>query len=64
MIKPIELFFIKQNACDDKVLFVGKRRVNVYTIYIDFASTHDKCFSTLHDNSCYSIGEQVIVFIA
>ena len=28
-----------------------KKCVNLYTIDIDCASTHDKCFSTLHDDS-------------
>ena len=40
-----------ENACDSKVLFVRNRCVNVYSIYIDCASTHDKCFSRLHDDS-------------
>ena len=31
-------------------MFVGNRCVNVYTIDIDCASTHDKYFSTLHDD--------------
>ena len=42
---------VMENACDGKVLFVRKRCVNVYTIEIDCATTHDKCFSTLHNNS-------------
>ena len=40
-----------ENACEGKILFVGNRYVNVYTIDIDCASTHDKCFSVLHDDS-------------
>ena len=39
-----------ENACDGKILFVGNRCVNVYTINIDCASTHDKYFSALHDD--------------
>ena len=39
-----------ENACDDKILFVGNRCVNIYTIDIDCASTHDKYFFTLHDD--------------
>ena len=39
-----------ENACHGKILFVGNRCVNVYTIDIDCASTHDKCFSALHDD--------------
>ncbi|KAH9657663.1 CCHC-type domain-containing protein [Citrus sinensis] len=39
-----------ENACDGKVLFAGNRRVNVYTINIDCASTNEKCLSTLHDD--------------
>ena len=40
-----------ENACDDKILFVGNRCGNVYTIDIKCASTHDKCFSALYDDS-------------
>ncbi|KAH9778649.1 hypothetical protein KPL71_007414 [Citrus sinensis] len=39
-----------ENACDGKVLFVGNRCVNVYTININCASIHDKCLSALHDD--------------
>ncbi|KAH9780749.1 Integrase catalytic domain-containing protein [Citrus sinensis] len=39
-----------ENACGGKVLFVGNRCVNVYTINIDCASIHDKCLSSLHDD--------------
>ena len=39
-----------ENACDDNILFVENRCVNVFTIDIDCASTHDKYFSTLHDD--------------
>ena len=39
-----------ENACDGKILFVGNRCVNVYTINIDCASTNNKCFSVLHDD--------------
>ncbi|KAH9779804.1 Integrase catalytic domain-containing protein [Citrus sinensis] len=39
-----------ENACDGKVLFVGNRCVNVYTINIDCASTNEKCLSALHDD--------------
>ncbi|KAH9668295.1 hypothetical protein KPL70_021361 [Citrus sinensis] len=39
-----------ENACDGKVLFVGNRCVNVYTINIDCASTNKKCLSALHDD--------------
>ena len=37
-----------ENACDSKILFIGNRCVNVYTIDIECASTNDKCFSALH----------------
>ena len=40
-----------ENACDGEILFIGNRCVNIYTIDIDCASTNDKCFSTLHDDS-------------
>ena len=30
---------------------VGNKCVNVYNIDIDYAPTHDKCFSALHDKS-------------
>ena len=55
MIRDIKLFYYKnicviENACDGKILFVGNRCVNVYTIDIDCAFTHDKCFSVLHDD--------------
>ena len=43
---------IIENACDGKILFVGNRCVNVYTIDIDYASTNDKCFSALYDDGC------------
>ena len=36
-----------ENACDNKVLFVGNRCGNVYTIDIECASNHDKCFSAI-----------------
>ena len=39
-----------ENACDDKILFVGNRCGNVYTIDIKCTSTHDKCFSALYDD--------------
>ncbi|KAH9705964.1 hypothetical protein KPL70_012065 [Citrus sinensis] len=39
-----------ENACAGKVLFVGNRCVNVYTINIDCASIHEKCLSALHDD--------------
>ena len=39
-----------ENACDGKILFIGNRCGNVYTIDIECASTNDKYFSTLHDD--------------
>ena len=39
-----------ENACDSKVLFVGNRCSNVYTIDIECAFTYDKCFSVLRDD--------------
>ena len=39
-----------ENECDGKVLFVGNKCVNVYTINIDCASTNDKFFSALHND--------------
>ena len=39
-----------ENACDGKILFMGNRCSNVYTIDIECTSTHDKCFSALHDD--------------
>ena len=32
------------------IFFIGNRYVNIYAIDIDFASTNDECFSTLHDD--------------
>ncbi|KAH9651466.1 Integrase catalytic domain-containing protein [Citrus sinensis] len=40
-----------ENSCDGKTLFVGNRCGNVYIIDIECASTLDKCFSALHDDS-------------
>ncbi|KAH9699792.1 Integrase catalytic domain-containing protein [Citrus sinensis] len=40
-----------ENSCDGKILFVGNRCGNVYIIDIECASTLDKCFSALHDDS-------------
>lgn len=40
-----------KNACDGKVLFVRNRCVNIYSIDIDCASSHDKYFFTLHNES-------------
>ena len=40
-----------ENTCDGKLLFIGKRCINLYTIYIDCALSRDKCFSALHDDS-------------
>ena len=40
-----------ENACDGKVLFVGKICINVYTVDIDCAYSHNKCFFVLHDDS-------------
>ena len=42
---------VVQNTCDGKVLFVGKRCINVYTIDIDGAFTHNKCLAALQDDS-------------
>lgn len=39
-----------ENARDGKILFMGNRCGNVYTIDTECASTHDKCFSALHDD--------------
>ena len=40
-----------ENACDGKILFIVNRCGNVYTtIDIEYAFTHDKCFSALHDD--------------
>ena len=41
---------IIENACDGKILFIENRCGNVYTIDIECAFTHDKCFSALHDD--------------
>ena len=41
---------VVENAYVGKVLFVGNRCVNVYTINTDRASTNDKCFYALHDD--------------
>ena len=55
MTRVIKLFLINrcviENACDEKILFIGNRCGNIYTIDIEYAYTHDKCFSTLHDDS-------------
>ncbi|KAH9770099.1 Integrase catalytic domain-containing protein [Citrus sinensis] len=40
-----------KNSCDGKTLFVGNRCGNVYIIDIECASTVDKYFSALHDDS-------------
>lgn len=49
------IFYIKkcviENACNDKVFFVGKRCVNVGTIDIKGASSHNKCLSALRDHN-------------
>ena len=42
--------YVIENVCDGKVVFVGNRCVNVYTIDIDCAFTHDKNFSALYDD--------------
>ena len=39
-----------EKACDGKVLFIGKRSINVYTINIDCVLPHDKYFSAWHDD--------------
>ena len=39
-----------ENACDEKILFIGNRCGNVYTIDIECSSTHDKYFLALHDD--------------
>ena len=36
---------------NDKIIFVGIKNGNVYTIDIDCASNGDNCFSVLHENS-------------
>ena len=36
--------YVIENACDDKVLFIGKRCINMYTNNIECASTHNKYF--------------------
>ena len=41
---------IIESACDGKILSIGNRCGNIYTIDIVCASTHDKCFSALHDD--------------
>ena len=55
MTKVIKLFLINlvviEKSCDGKILFVGNRCGNVYIIDIECASTLDKCFSALHDDS-------------
>ena len=42
---------IIENASDRKVLFVGNRDDNVYTIDLNDCPTNDKCLSVLLDNS-------------
>ena len=39
-----------ENACDAKILFVGNKWVNIYTIDIDCTSSLNKCFSSFHDD--------------
>lgn len=39
------------NARDGKALFIGKRCINVYSIDIDCASSHNKYYSALYDDS-------------
>ena len=40
-----------ENASDRKVLFVGNRDDNVYTIDLNDCPTNDKCLSVLLDDS-------------
>ena len=42
---------IIENANDRKILFVGNRDDNVYTIDLNDYPTNDKCLSILLDNS-------------
>ena len=42
--------YVIKNAFDGKDMFVGNKCGNVYTINIDCTSTHDNCFSALHDD--------------
>lgn len=54
VINVIKLSLTNQNVLlriSGKTLFVRKRCINVYTIDIDCASSHDKYFSTLNDDS-------------
>lgn len=39
-----------ENTCDSKVFFIENRCGNVYTIDIECASTHDKCFFVFYDD--------------
>ena len=35
-----------------KIIFIGHRNENVYTIDISKYEVHDKCFYSMHDESC------------
>ncbi|RVW80695.1 hypothetical protein CK203_053926 [Vitis vinifera] len=41
---------------NDKTIFMGHRCDNVYTINISKYDGHDRCFSSMHDQSCCGIG--------
>ena len=60
MAKILELYLIKnnciiENSSDRKVMFVGNRDNNVYTIDSKDCPTNNECLPTLHDNSWLDI---------
>ena len=44
-------YCIVKEIQDDKTIFIGHKNENVYTIDIQKYDGHDKCFSTMHNQS-------------
>ena len=42
---------IIKDSQNDKIIFMGHRNENVYTIDISKYESHDKCFSSMHDEN-------------
>ena len=45
------LYCVIKDVQDDKTIFMSHRNDNVYTIGIQKYDSHDKCFSSIHDQS-------------
>lgn len=45
------LYCVIKDVQDDKTIFMSYRNDNVYTIGIQKYDSHDKCFSSIHDQS-------------